>query len=232
MSENLAGVTLLAFGNGAADVIGSVVASGLADGIYMSASGLIGSCTANNYFLAPLVVILSKKPVILPKGTYGRDMIFLLYTEATLLSYLLIGTIYWYMAILFPIIYITYVSVCVWAELRTKRIRAEHQKLKEETEGTNAVEKSFENDLAHSRTEAEANGDETVRREGESFVKYSSIDIDSFIEGHIQGEDSEEEKNPKVRNIKVSPGIATRIRNRLWMNAVSVAINMYDTIKL
>ena len=33
MSENLAGVTLLAFGNGAADVIGGGVAGGLADGI-------------------------------------------------------------------------------------------------------------------------------------------------------------------------------------------------------
>ena len=71
-----------------------------------------------------------------------------------------------------------------------------------------------------------------MRREGESFVRYSSIDIDTFIEGHIQGEDIEEERNPKVKNIKVSPGVATRIRNRLWMNAVSVAINMYDVIKL
>ena len=120
----------------------------------MSASGLIGSCTANNYFLAPLVVILSKKPVILPKGTYGRDMIFLLYTEATLLSYLLIGTIYWYMAILFPIIYITYGSVCVWAVLSTKRIKAEIQKLKAEKEGINDIDKFSSNYFAHSRTQA------------------------------------------------------------------------------
>lgn len=223
MSENLAGVTLLAFGNGAADVVSSIVASGLADGIYMSASGLIGSCTANSYFLTPLVVILSKKPVILPSDTYSRDMIFLLSTETILLGYFIYGEIHWYMAMIFPIIYVSYVTTCFIMELRQKRRAAEEAKKLEEAGGGDNVEKSFENDLARTITEAEANGDETVRREGESFVKFSSIDLTSFLETHIQ---REVDVGPKVKTIKVKHELATRIRSKLWMNAVSVAINM------
>eukprot|EP00826_Nyctotherus_ovalis_P063812 TRINITY_DN9359_c0_g1_i22.p1 TRINITY_DN9359_c0_g1~~TRINITY_DN9359_c0_g1_i22.p1 ORF type:complete len:231 (-),score=71.44 TRINITY_DN9359_c0_g1_i22:623-1315(-) len=225
MSENLAGVTLLAFGNGAADVVSSIVASGLANGIYMSASGLIGSCTANSYFLAPLVVILSKKPVILPAGTYSRDMIFLLCTQAILLTYLLYGTIYWYMAMMFPIIYVTYVTVCVCVEMHMKRRMAE---VARRDEGKMShEERNFENDLARTITEAEANGDEIVRREGESFVRFSSIDIDNllgFNERHVK---DEEEEVGTVKNITVEPELANRIRNKLWMNAVSVAVHMY-----
>jgi len=225
MSENLAGVTLLAFGNGAADVVSSIVASGLSDGIYMSASGLIGSCTANSYFLAPLVVIISAKPVKLPGTTYSRDMIFLLSAQAILLGYLIFGMIYWFMALMFPLIYITYVSVCFYMEVRMKR-RAEIEERRErEEKGLNYEERSFENDLARTLTEAEANGDETVRREGESFVRFSSIDIESFLEGHVKKEEGE--LVPKIKNIRVKSGLANRIRNRLWMNTVSVVIHMY-----
>jgi Ca2+/Na+ antiporter len=225
MSENLAGVTLLAFGNGAADVVSSIVASGLADGIYMSASGLIGSCTANSYFLAPLVVILSKKPVILPVGTYSRDMIFLLSVQAILLGYLLFGTIYWFMALLFPIIYVIYVSVCFYVEVRMKRKVAIEERKEREAKGLSCEERNFENDLARTVTEAEANGDEIVRREGESFVRFSSIDIEALLEGHMKRD--EEEPVQKVKNIRVEPILANKIRNKLWMNAVSVAVHMY-----
>lgn len=222
MSENLAGVTLLAFGNGAADVVSSIVASGLSDGIYMSASGLIGSCTANSYFLAPLVVILSKNPVKLPTGTYSRDMIFLLSAEALLLAFLLIGKISWFMALLFPLLYVIYVTVCICAEMRMKRRLAMKANL--EDEGMNNKEKSFEHDLARSITEAEANGDEIVRREGDTFVRYSSVDIEALIDGHV---DREEETTLKTKKIKVERALANRIRNKLWMNAVAVAIHMY-----
>ena len=83
----------------------------------------------------------------------------------------------------------------------------------------------FEEDLAQSQTKAEAIGEEIVRREVESFVKYTSIDLNSFIETHI--EEPEQHKNQRQQVIKVSSGLARSIRNRLWMNAVSVAVKMY-----
>ncbi len=221
MSENLAGVTFLAFGNGSADVISSIVASGLgADGIYMASSGLIGSCTVNSFFLAPLVVLLSKKAIKLPSATYGRDVIFLLCTQTVLLGYLIGGTIYWYMALLFPILYVTYVSVCFYQERKMKQEQAA-----QEEAGRNKEAQLFEEDLARSQTKAEAIGEEIVRREGESFVKYTSIDVSSFIETHVQEPETHHEKRQQV--IKVSSGLARSIRNRLWMNAVSVAVKMY-----
>jgi len=222
MSESLAGVTFLAFGNGSADVVSSIVASGLgADGIYMATSGLVGACTVNSFFLAPIVVLLSKKPIHLPSATYGRDVMFLLCVQCTLLGYLIGGTIHWYLAVLFPIIYVCYVSFCFYQERKLKREQAA-----EHADEKNQAVQLFEEDLAHSQTKAEAIGEEIVRREGESFVKYTSIDVSSFIESHIQEpEEAAKEKRSKV--IKVSSGLARSIRNRLWRSAVDAAVKMY-----
>lgn len=219
MSENLAGVTFLAFGNGAADVVSSIVAAGLGDdGIYMSASGLIGSCTVNNFFLGPLVVLLSKKQIQMPKDTYARDNIFLLCTQCLLLSYFIFGSIYWAMALVLPILYTVYVFVCFYQE-RAKNKIAEAEKAAE----MDKEAALFEQDLAHSQTKAEAVGDEIVRKEGESFVKYTSIDTSSFIESHVE----EPEKHDKKHVIKVSSAMARQIKNRLWKYASSVADKLY-----
>ena len=220
MSENLAGVTFLAFGNGSPDVISSIVASGLGkDGIYMGVSGLVGSCTVNSFFLAPLVVLLSKKSIKLPGNTYGRDVIFLICTETFLLSYLLYGTIHWYLTLLFPLLYVVYVSTCFYQERKLNE-----EKAAEESDSKRKEAQLFEEDLAHSQTKAEAIGDEVVRKDDEFFVRYSMIDISTFIESHIQEPDQNEKHKQKV--ITVSSDLARAIRNRLWMNAVSVAVKM------
>jgi Ca2+/Na+ antiporter len=217
MSESLAGVTFLAFGNGSADVVSSIVASGMnEDGIYMATSGLIGACCVNSFFLAPLVVLLSKKAIKLPSATYGRDVSFLLFCLALLLSYMISGTIHWYMAAFFPILYAFYVSFCFFQEKWMK---------KEQEEGKGDDQRAtelFEEDLASSQTKAEAIGEEIVRREGESFVKYTSIDVSSFIEGHMKEPELPKEK--KV--ITVSPTLARYIRNRLITQAIHAAIKM------
>jgi len=221
MSENLAGVTLLAFGNGSADVIGSIAASGLgSDGIYLSCSGLIGAAMVNSFFLNPMVVLVSKTAISLRPEAFGRDVIILIIVQGILISYFIAGTIYWYMAAVFPFIYIIYVLICFVQEHRLKAANA----AAEEQNKEKALQ-IFEQDLAYEQTKAECVGEEIVRREGESFVKYSSIDINSLLDTHVEQPDNKADQKAQV--IKVSSAVAQHIRNRLWMHVTSVAITMY-----
>ncbi len=62
MSENLAGVTLLALGNGAPDVFSSIAASGDGDsGVSVAIGTLVGSGFFVGNFVLAMVVLCSKK---------------------------------------------------------------------------------------------------------------------------------------------------------------------------
>ena len=122
MSENLAGVTLLALGNGSPDVISCFTASRKkGTGIYMAASGLVGSCLVNSFFLAPVVILISKTQVRLPIKSYSINVIFLIITTSLVTLFFAIGTIYWYMALILPVIYILYVTICILMEVSMKK---------------------------------------------------------------------------------------------------------------
>lgn len=74
MNENIAGVTLLAFGNGAADICTSVIGS-----VYhteLMFNELLGSAMYACTFIAGLVV--SIRPFYMQKYEFLRDAIFLL----------------------------------------------------------------------------------------------------------------------------------------------------------
>ncbi len=214
ISESLAGVTFLTYGNGAADVVSSIAASGLsATGIYLSSSGIIGALAANSLFLSPLVVILSKKAIELPLWTYGRDVLFLIITLTTLLLYFIIGSISWVMALILLILYFTYITVCVVME----------RLLKKSKEVESVSTSAFEEDLAQSQTRAEATGEEIVRREGaESFVKYTGVSLTSFLIPSVE----EEKPHKESKVILVSSSLARRIRHRIWGQAMRTLIKM------
>jgi sodium/potassium/calcium exchanger 6 len=221
ISESLAGVTLLAFGNGAADVIASIAASGMGPlGIYMSTSGLVGSCAANNLFLSPLVVVLSKKAIELPVATYGRDVVFLLVSLTTLLVYFIVGQIYWVMALFFPILYIIYVTVCIIMERRAKKAARENQ---HHGDRERTYTMAFEEDLAQSQTRAEAIGEEIVRREGDqTFVKYAGVSLTSFLQPSAEEENAH--KEPRVLAVPLE--LAQRLRHRMWGHALRTVVKM------
>ena len=222
MSESLAGVTFLAFGNGAADVISSICASGLGEeGIYLASSGLVGSCVTNNLFLAPLVVLLSPKTVVMPEFTYSRDVVFLLLTITVLIIYFFYGYIHWYHALLFPIIYVLYVTVCIIQERQNRRAIQENERPESQL---------FEEDLAHSQTTAEATGEEIVRREArDTFVRYAlnmSILLENRAKEAEQAAAEGRQKPGKEKVITVSEVMMVSIRNRFWRSAVNTAVKM------
>lgn len=76
LSDALAGVTLLAFANGAGDVITAIVASGSKDGVSYNVGALYGA----GFFVLTLVVALtilnSPKPIQVYKSVIYRDILF------------------------------------------------------------------------------------------------------------------------------------------------------------
>ena len=61
MSETIAGVTLLAFANGAPDIMASITAAGEEDGIYIGVGGLFGSCTFASTMVLGTCILKSKE---------------------------------------------------------------------------------------------------------------------------------------------------------------------------
>ncbi len=85
MSQNLAGVTFLAFGNGAADVFTSLVACSGHNGLKFSISSLLGSSVIITLIVFSIVVLISKEVKVNGK-LFIRDII--LYLIAICLLFL------------------------------------------------------------------------------------------------------------------------------------------------
>lgn len=77
ISESVAGVTFLAFGNGAPDVISALSASGGSDeGIYLAIGALLGAGLFVSGIVASVVILSAPKPIdVLPK-VFLRDVLF------------------------------------------------------------------------------------------------------------------------------------------------------------
>lgn len=222
MSESFAGATLIAFGNGANDVISGLVANGIGiQGMYLSSSELIGCCANLVLFVSPMVVLLSGKVIQLPAATYGKDCIFLLLTLSMLFSLFIYGKIYWYLALMFPFLYLIYVVTTVIQE--KMRNFKENVEIRKDT-------KIFEEDFTKTKISAEAHGEEIVRKEGnETFVKYTNINASSLIETYVEAPRSASQSPLHSRIIRVPSAMARIIRNRLWQNALSFAIEIAES---
>lgn len=95
MSEALAGVTLLAFANGAGDVITAIVASGSKDGVSYNVGALYGA----GFFVLTLVVALtilnSKTKIKIHKSVIFRDIGFYIIATFYIIGVAYYGKITW-----------------------------------------------------------------------------------------------------------------------------------------
>jgi len=93
MSESLAGVTLLAFGNGAPDVLTAVLAGGDGDdGISLTIGSIFGAGTFVT-LLALSRCIDCAGTIKIPSSQFNRDVSFYFIGTTVLIIYTLIGTI-------------------------------------------------------------------------------------------------------------------------------------------
>lgn len=111
LSEALAGVTLLAFVNGAGDVITAIIASGTKDGLSYNIGALYGAGLFFITIVIALTIKVSSKPIVVPKAMVYRDVGF--YILATLLVPLMAlqGYITWLSALFMLILYCILVTI-------------------------------------------------------------------------------------------------------------------------
>lgn len=78
LSETVAGVTLLAFANGAADIIASYTAGGSSDsgGVFISLGGLLGAGIFGGTGVLANCILKSKDPVKMSGPEWTRDLVF------------------------------------------------------------------------------------------------------------------------------------------------------------
>lgn len=116
MSETLSGVTLLAFANGAPDIISAAAAAESDGGIYITIGNLYGA----GLFCATLVLArciqVSPKPIRMQPNQWNRDIVFYIITSCVLLIYALISYITIWMAIVFFLIYGVYITIVLYQD--------------------------------------------------------------------------------------------------------------------
>jgi sodium/potassium/calcium exchanger 6 len=105
MSEALAGVTLLALGNGAGDVVTAIVAANAPGGVSYNIGALFG---AGLFVVAPVICLTiqqSPKEIIVNRNVVVRDVGFYLMGSLLVFGYGIWGKITWWGAVSMLVLY-------------------------------------------------------------------------------------------------------------------------------
>ncbi len=120
MSETLSGVTLLAFANGAPDIISSFSAGGSEGGLYISIGNLFGAGLFCSTLVIGRCIQVSKHTIQMDKDQWNRDLVFYIVTSLLLLVYGMIKSITYLMAGGFFVIYLAYISIVIYQDRQSK----------------------------------------------------------------------------------------------------------------
>ena len=131
MSESLAGVTLLAMGNGAPDVLASVSAAGSEHtGMFFSVGSLSGSGLFVTGVVSALIIIISPKQIHVSGLSMGRDIFFYMTALITVLIASIVGELNIYFAWAFFAIYLSYVTAVVIMDKYERKAKKEARRKK------------------------------------------------------------------------------------------------------
>lgn len=111
LSETIAGVTLLAFANGAPDIISSAAAGGSEGGVFIAVGALFGACSFGATIVIGNCVLRSKSEIEMPANGMIRDFGFYILSGLVIIIFGWIGEITRTMAFLFFSIYLVYFAV-------------------------------------------------------------------------------------------------------------------------
>lgn len=73
LSENISGVTLIAFANGAPDIVTALNTGGSKEGTYISIGSLVGACLFGTSIIIARSIFVSKKPIVIESWSWCRD---------------------------------------------------------------------------------------------------------------------------------------------------------------
>ena len=114
LSETIAGVTLLAFANGAPDIIASATAGGSTGGVFIAVGALFGACSFGATVVLGNCVFRSKTEVNMPANGMIRDFGFYLIAGVLIIVYGIIGKITRVMAYIFFSVYLFYFAIVLY----------------------------------------------------------------------------------------------------------------------
>jgi len=123
LSQTFAGVTLLAFANGAPDIIASASASGAEGGLEIAVGGLFGACIFGSNVVIGYCLLKSKNDVTMPKAEWIRDICFYLLATVIILIYGIVGFVNVWMGIGFICFYFVYLGVVI-LQLRNGQVES------------------------------------------------------------------------------------------------------------
>jgi sodium/potassium/calcium exchanger 6 len=146
LSETISGVTLLAFANGAPDILSVISAGGEEDGIYIAIGNLFGACLFSTTLVIGRCIFLCPKPIEMQPMFWNRDLIFYIITLCVVLAYGIIGTLTLPMSLSFFGIYAVYLAVVIFvvachaAKLLSKERRPGDERRRERSPERRAAE--------------------------------------------------------------------------------------------
>ena len=120
MSETLSGVTLLAFANGAPDIIASYSAAGAEGGIYITIGNLFGACLFCSTLVLGRCISVSPGPVKMERWQWLRDLVFYVLAALLLLCYGIIEKVNRWMVGMFFVIYFVYIAIVLYQDRQTQ----------------------------------------------------------------------------------------------------------------
>lgn len=130
-SESLAGVTLLALGNGAPDVISSLSAAGSSSGgISLAIGSLVGAGLFVSGVVSAVVILSSPKPIHVLGKNLIRDICFYVISLSVLIISALIGELSFYFGIVFFVIYIIFVVLVVVMDKIEEKNKARRKEMR------------------------------------------------------------------------------------------------------
>lgn len=119
-SQNLAGLTILALGNQAPDVLVVIISSSnINEGISMSLGAVLGSSLLILHIVLSSVVIIGNKFEVVPCN-YIRDFLVYLISLLIIIIFGLFKEIVIWESICFVILYFVYVAICVYMDKKTQ----------------------------------------------------------------------------------------------------------------
>lgn len=126
MSEAISGVTLLAFANGAPDILASISAAGEEDGIYIVVGNLFGACLFASTLVIGRCIGVCPKEIQMEPQYWNRDLIFYILTLLMVIVYGCIGKINLIFACSFFAMYLVYLAVVIYVgRLDPAKLQAE-----------------------------------------------------------------------------------------------------------
>lgn len=121
LSETIAGVTLLAFANGAPDILSVISAGGEESGIYIAVGNLFGACLFASTLVIGRCISTCPHPIHINPASWNRDLIFYIFALSMVLFFGWIGNLQIWMSLSFFGVYLVYFVIVLTQDMLEKK---------------------------------------------------------------------------------------------------------------